>query len=215
MRIASGKTDSILYFVAVDAADYVTRETGLSSFTVVRSRNGGADATYSTPTVTEIDSSTMPGVYSLLVDEDTTITSGADSEEYCVHITHAGMAPVTRTIELFRRDTTSGQTLTVTSGLASANAAQISGSSAAADNLEGGAIALVLSTCSTGSTTTSIVTNLTEATNDHYNGRALVFTSGALAGQGTSITDYNGTTKTLTVVALTESPAEGDSFVIS
>ena len=215
MRIASGKLDSVLYFVAVDATDYVTRETGLSSFTVVRSRNGGADAAYTTPTVTEIDSSTMPGVYTLLVDEDTTITSGADSEEYCVHITHAGMAPVTRTIELFRRDTTSGQTLTVASGVSNANAVQISGSSTAADNLEGGAIALVLNTCAAGSTTTSIVTNLTEATDDHYNGRALVFTSGALVGQGTSITDYNGTTKTLTVVALSEAPANTDLFVIS
>lgn len=113
MRIPSGKTDVSLYFVAVDPTDLKTRETGLSGFTVIRSRNGGADTAYTTPTVTEIDSTTMPGVYALLVDEDTTIGSGSDSEEYCVHVTHASMAPVTRTIELYRRAVTSGRTLGV------------------------------------------------------------------------------------------------------
>ena len=113
MRIPSGKTDIYLYFVAVDATDLVTRETGLSTWTVQRSRNGAAEVAYTTPTITEIDATTMPGVYALLVDEDTTIASSSDSEEYCVHITHSGMAPVTRTIELYRRTATSGRTLSV------------------------------------------------------------------------------------------------------
>src|SRR3990172_8291518 len=108
MRIPSGKVDQAIYFVAVDATDLKTRETALSSFTVYRSRNGAAEVAYTTPTVTEIDATNMPGVYALLIDEDTTIASGSDSEEYCVHITHAGMAAVTRTIELYRRDTTTG-----------------------------------------------------------------------------------------------------------
>lgn len=126
MRIPSGKTDQVLYFAAVDATDLKTRETGLSSFTVVRSRKGSADVTYTTPTVTEIDATTMPGLYALLVDEDTTIDSGSDSEEYAVHITHAGMAPVTRVIELYRRDTTSGRTIVVdAAGLADANAVKV------------------------------------------------------------------------------------------
>lgn len=136
MRIPSGKTDVKIYFLALDATDYVTAETGLSSFTVVRSRNGGADVTYTTPTIAEIDATTMPGLYALTVDEDTTIESTSDSEEYALRITHAGMAPVNRILELYRRDTTSGQTLTVTSGLASANATQISGDGTAADTLE-------------------------------------------------------------------------------
>jgi len=96
-----------------------------------------------------------------------------------------------------------------------ANTIQISGSTTAADNLEAGALGLVSSTCAAGSTTTSVVTNLTEATDDHYNGRVITFTSGALAGQSSSVSDYNGTTKALTVVALTEAPANTDSFVIS
>jgi hypothetical protein len=62
--------------------------------------------------------------------------------------------------------------------------------------------------------TTEITTNLTEATDDHYNGRAIVFTSGALAGQASAVTDYVGATKKLVVVALTEAPANGDTFVL-
>ena len=115
MRIPSGTTDRYIYFVAVDSADFSSRETGLSSFTVYRSRNGGAAAAMTTPTINETDSTNMPGVYELLLDEDMTIGAGNDSEEMCLHITHTGMAPVTRTIELYRPETTEGNTLDVTS----------------------------------------------------------------------------------------------------
>src|SRR3990167_9206904 len=135
MRIPSGVTDQYIYFVAVDATDYVTRETGLATWTVVRSRNGAADVTYTTPTITQIDAVTMPGVYALLLDEDMTLDAGDQSQEVCVHITHAGMAPVTRTFELYRPSVTAGGTLTVTSGLASANVTQIDGDTGPADNL--------------------------------------------------------------------------------
>src|SRR3990167_2035741 len=127
MRIPSGTTDQYLYFVAVDSTDLKTRETALGSFTVVRSRNGAADATYTTPTVAEVDATTMPGVYTLLLDEDMDIAAGNDSEEICLHITQASMAPVTRVFELYRREVTGGETLTVTSGLSSANTTQIEG----------------------------------------------------------------------------------------
>lgn len=113
MRIASGSTDRVIYFVAVDATDLKTRETGLSGFTVYRSRNGGAATAYTTPTVTELSSSNMPGVYALLIDEDTTIGAGRDTEEYLVHVTHASMAPVSRAVELYRPETTEGSTLLV------------------------------------------------------------------------------------------------------
>jgi hypothetical protein len=113
MRIPSGKIDQVIYFVAVDSADLKTRKTGLTSFTVYRSRNGGTATVYTTPTITELSAANMPGVYSLLIDEDTTVASTSDAEEYCVQITQASMAPVTRVIELFRRDTTSGTTALV------------------------------------------------------------------------------------------------------
>jgi len=127
MRIPSGKTDVYLYFVAVDSTDLKTRKTGLSGFTVYRSRNAGVATIYTTPTITELSAANMPGVYALLIDEDTTITSGADSEEYTVHITVATMAPVTRTFELYRPVITSGQTITVANGAADADIERIQG----------------------------------------------------------------------------------------
>ena len=113
MRMVSGITDQYIYFVAVDATDFTTRETGLTGFTVYRSRDGGVAAAMTTPTINETDATNMPGVYELLLDEDMTIGAGNDSEEMVFHITVAGMAPVTRTIELYRAKTTVGTTATV------------------------------------------------------------------------------------------------------
>ena len=113
MRIQSGVTTKYIYFFAVDATDFTTPETGLSSFTVYRSRNGGTAAAMTTPTINETDATNMPGVYELLVDEDTTIDAGDDTQEMAFHISHAGMAPVTRTIELYRPKVTAGYTLGV------------------------------------------------------------------------------------------------------
>jgi len=111
MRIASGDTARKVAFVAVDATDFSTRETGLSSFTVYRCRDGGTPAAMTTPTISELDATNMPGVYTLLVDEDTTIGAGNDEEELVLHITATGMAPVTLTVELFRPKYTEGSTL--------------------------------------------------------------------------------------------------------
>lgn len=113
MKIASGVTDQYIYFVAVDSTDLKTRETGLSSFTVYRSRNGGAAVAYTTPTVNETDVTNMPGVYELLLDEDMTIDAGDETQEVCLHITQASMAPVTRVFELYRPKITAGNTLAV------------------------------------------------------------------------------------------------------
>lgn len=351
MRIPSGVTDQYVYFIAVDATDYATRETGLSSFTVYRSRNGGAAAAMTTPTINETDATNMPGVYELLLDEDMTIDAGDDSQEMAFHITHAGMAPVTRTIELYRPKITAGNTLGVASdgdisgnvdgavagvtaqvtanvtaisgdtvaadnleldydgtgynkanstigtcttntdmrgtdsaalaanytaaragyldninghtaqtgdnyarlgapagasvsadiaavqtdtnaietdtqdiqtrlpaalvgGRIDANMGAISTSATAADNLEASALGIVTGACEGTPTTTVIQTDLAESTDDHYIGRVVVFTSGAAAGQATDITDYTGSTGTITVTALTTAPSASDTFVI-
>ena len=68
----------------------------------------------------------------------------------------------------------------------------------------------------TGTPTTTVIdTGLTETTTDHYKGRILTFVTGAVAGQSTDITGYNGSTKELTVTALTNAPASTDAFVIT
>ena len=91
----------------------------------------------------------------------------------------------------------------------------ISGSTIAADNLREGSKALATGAVVGTPTTTVVGTDLTETTNDHYVGRIITFNSGNLAEQASNITAYNGTTKELTVTALTEAPSASDTFVIS
>ena len=369
MRIASGVTDQIISFVAVDATDFATRETGLSSFTVYRSRNGGTATAMTTPTVAELDATNMPGVYTLLLDEDMTIGGGNDTEEMVFHITQASMAPVTRTIELFvptdvaaalatydgptnaeltagfaalndlsaadvnaevdtalsdydaptntemvaafteiKGATFSGTTdsleairdrgdaeWTTGAGGSSPTAADIraeidsnstqlaviladtnelqgnqgdwatatgfataadlvtvdanvdailvdtgttipgqiatlnnfdpatdtvdvgalGGDAAALANLAASSGTMVTGAAVTGTlSTTQMSTDLTEATDDHYNGRVIIWTSGVLQDQATNITDYDGTTKVLTFTAVTEAPSDTNTFII-
>lgn len=68
----------------------------------------------------------------------------------------------------------------------------------------------------TPTTTEFEADDITEATGDHYKGRIVIFTSGALAGQATDITGYSnvGGIGQFTVTALTEAPANNDTFII-
>ena len=103
----------------------------------------------------------------------------------------------------------------VVAGTVSADIVSISGSTTAADNLEQSTLALVATDVNDASaTTTSFVITSSEATDDHFNGRVIIFTNGNLANQGCTITDYTGATKTVTVTTLTEAPADNDTFVI-
>lgn len=96
-----------------------------------------------------------------------------------------------------------------------ADSLRISGSATAADNLEVSGLAIIPSSVNdAAATTTSFVTALTSTMNDQYKGRIIIFTSGALTGQATDITAYNGTTKAVTVTALTAAPANGVTFVM-
>jgi hypothetical protein len=63
-------------------------------------------------------------------------------------------------------------------------------------------------------------TNLAEATNDHYNGQLMLFTSGVLKGQSNYIEVYTGASKNCNFIATTgsgnwtEAPGNGDAFII-
>jgi hypothetical protein len=101
----------------------------------------------------------------------------------------------------------------------SADMVKISGDGTAADRLEAVLDAtptgLVVDDNDPDPLATAFETNLAEATNDHYNGAFLVFSSGTLLGQSRKISDYDGTSKVITVAtAFTEAPAGGDTFLI-
>ena len=96
---------------------------------------------------------------------------------------------------------------------------KISGDSTAADRLEAMMDACPIGTVDNTAftpTTTAFETNLTEATADHFNDRVCLFVTGNLAGQQKAVTDYvlsSGRGK-FTVNALTEAPANGDTFIL-
>ncbi len=205
----------------VDSTDGKTGKTGLT-LTITASKDGAAFASI-TPTVTERGS----GWYNLALTTSHTDTLG----DLACHITGTGADPcdfklpveveltgvlgagalaaiwavATRTLTTVADS--SGVT-TLLSRLSAAIAAKFAKSTL-------GFLDVVVTS---GCTTTSIILNSStginnftpSATDDFYNGSVLVFTTGALAGQRTSVSDYVGSTKTLTVVALTGAPSNGD-----
>lgn len=95
----------------------------------------------------------------------------------------------------------------------------LNGVAASAANLEKSASAIVRATIDdTVAPTTTVfeADDVTEATADHFNGRIIIFTSGALKDEATDITDYelSGGKGKFTVTAMTEAPANNDTFVI-
>jgi hypothetical protein len=115
MRIVSGSTTESVYFVAFSTADHITRVTGLTSFNVYCSIAGSTGTTHAI-TVSEVNSTQMPGVYRALITDSTITTLGAgiDERELCLHMT-SSMDPVTRTVSLYRRPVTNGVTLAINS----------------------------------------------------------------------------------------------------
>jgi hypothetical protein len=101
------------------------------------------------------------------------------------------------------------------------DAVELNSVAASAANLEKAASAIIRGTVDhtafTATTTIFESDDITEATADHYNGRIVTFTSGALLGQSTDITDYalNGGRGRFTVTALTELPPDNATFVIT
>ena len=80
-----------------------------------------------------------------------------------------------------------------------------------------GAKGVIYGTVVSTGTVTSVPTNLTEFTNDHFNGRIITFnsSSGPLYGQGSPILDWTASTSTFTVSTLTEAPTTSDTWVVT
>lgn len=102
----------------------------------------------------------------------------------------------------------------------SSNVTQINSSAAAAARLALSSGVIIPGTIDnsahTPTTTEFEADDVTEATADHYIGRIVIFTSGALLGQAATITDYSlvGSNGHFTVSAMTDAPANNDSFII-
>jgi hypothetical protein len=97
---------------------------------------------------------------------------------------------------------------------------QINGFTTAAQALQASANVIQTGTSTnagfTGTSTIFETSSITEATTDHYKGRIIVFTGGALAYQATAITAYSLSSGRgrFTVNALTEAVPDASTFVI-
>lgn len=190
----------------VDATDAVTAETALSpSSTNVRLYKAGGTS------AVDIYDATWThiglGMYRVTLTTSHTDTAGP----LMIVAQISGARPVVHEFMVLPSTTYDAM---VSGSALPANMTQVAGNATAATLIVFSALGIKNFIVGSGSTTTSIATDLTEATNDHWNGRTVLFISGTLAGQAASIADYNGTTKALTVAALTSAPASGDIAVI-
>ena len=108
-----------------------------------------------------------------------------------------------------------GTAVTSGTGGPDVNVNAISDSTEAPINLEASAETIVIGAAEAGTlSTTQMTSDLSEATDDHYNGRIVIWTSGVLQDQASDITDYSGATGLLTYTAVTEAPSAADAFII-
>lgn len=121
---------------------------------------------------------------------------------------------------LYTRGTGAGQINQPANGQIDTNPVKINGNAAAAVRLALSAGVIIPGTVATaGFTPTTIefeASDITTAAAQHYNGRVIVFTSGTLLGQATSISNYSlsGGRGHFTVVALTSAPSNADTFIV-
>lgn len=90
--IKSGVNTQSVYFDAPPA---------LGAWVVYGSLNGAAAAVFTTPTIAELSLANMPGVYSLLLDEQFTITSGNPTDILKLYIKAGGWAGKSIEVVLF------------------------------------------------------------------------------------------------------------------
>jgi hypothetical protein len=216
LTTGAGKT-GLAYNTASLVAYY--RRPGAAATAITLATLANAQAAYSSGGFVEVDATNMPGVYRLDI-PDAALATGVN-EVVIMLKGAANMEPVVLEIQLTDQAVgdanvvswlgTACATPTV-NGVPEVDVTHIDGSATAAQLAKRAFDGLTLVTVGAGSTSTSIATNLTEATNDHYKGKPLYFLTGNLAKQLVEVTAYNGTTKALTVTATPtgESPAEND-----
>jgi hypothetical protein len=101
-------------------------------------------------------------------------------------------------------------------GVKAVNVTQLNGSASAAAYLSASSDSMYLGTITGGTptTTTFIDTGAPGADNDHWKGRVVIFLTGDLAKQVTSVSAFDTSTGEFTVAALSSAPDVGDTFII-
>lgn len=196
-------------FYCVDATDRVTPETGLSftSDELKVSQNGGTETSFAGDASTnEIGG----GLYWYEFAQAELATIGV----LTLRVNKTGVHAEPVICQVISNDL---------SGNLKADAVTISGSTAAAVCFED-----IYEMCPSGTVETANVTptntgsctfnatGITEQTADHYNGRTVLFTSGAMAGSAVKVTDYawdSGNSEgSFTTTVCQELPVDGTTF---
>ena len=243
-RIKYGATTTI-YFYLKNITSYGAPATSRTPYCYI-SKDGGTAATTSA-SVAEVNSSSLPGVYSValstsetsayiilanlydssyttytsepvLLYTDGTLLAGSSDSFGTVNAnisTISGDTPAANNLEKFFDVTGYGIQPASAATEVAADLSKINGSTDGVSSLSKGSNSILQGSVTTGSTTSSIKgTGALSATDDFYNDRMLLFTSGDLQYQGKPITDYVGSSKTFTTDPFTSAPASSDTFII-
>lgn len=196
----------------VDDTDFKTLKTGLTiaNTDIKLSVNGGAGASKNSGGGTHRNN----GDYSITLDATDTATVGELSATCLV----SGALVVKKTwwvLEEAIYDALFAPSAAAFDSSMRVDVGKLLGSATDATNL-GKAADSMFRGAVTGSTstTTLIDSSLTQSANDHWKGRILIFTSGALQYQATDITAFDASLDKLTFSALTGSPSNGDTYII-
>ena len=194
----------------VDLSDGVTPETGISLGSVTSAKIIKAAAGAGVSVVSNTWAHVSDGLYNLTLASGDTDTLGA--LKVVVSYPSTARGPVTADFVVLPAAVY--DSLIAGTDSLQADVVQVDGSATAAQNVSKAALTMTPFVVGVGSSPTVINTDLTEGTDDHYVGRTVAFLTGALAGQAGPCTDYNGSTKALTVETMTEAPGSGDLAII-
>jgi hypothetical protein len=200
---------------ALDSTDGVTHEPSLtlSQSDVILFKNFGAGAQKNDATTATYDTA---GHYGVPLNTTDTNTVG----HLRVYINESGALPMWQDFFVYTANVY--DSMFAGSDLLQVDVQSINDSTTAADNLGNSALGVIKGTSDntafTGTSTVFESDDITEATADHYNGRVVVFTSGALLGQAGLISDYalnSGRGRFTISTALTEAVPDDSTFVIA
>ena len=206
----SGKLDTIDNFIDTEVAAILV-DTGTTLAAAIAGVDSLAGAISSLVT-------TVDGIVdAILVDTDTTIpallstlSGKVDAIDDLVDTEVAAIKTVVDSILV--------DTAVLGATPIAANVTEVSGSSTAADNLEAGALTVVSGEVDSSTAPTTTTFNSEpgglSSTDDFYNGRLIIFTSGTLTNQAREITDYTGSTKIFTTEPWTTAAANNNTFII-
>jgi len=171
----------------------------------------GGSTTYSSKTDSSGATHRSGGVYSVPLDATDTGTEGVLT--ICVNKT--GALPLKETFLVTPANVFDAL---LGNDRLNVDTVELNSNATSAANLERAAFVIGIGTVTNSGHSPSITefksTDLADTTNDHFIGRTVTFATGNLVKQSTVVTDYVGSTGVFTVTALTEGPANGDTFVL-